>query len=71
MSVQVTSNTHVAQGTHVIFVVRHGCGERGSECAEVGDGGVLALESRFEKAAGGALAGGARLAKCLVVALEW
>lgn len=28
---------HVAQGTHVIFVVRHGCGERGRKCAAGGE----------------------------------
>ena len=35
---------HVAQETHVIFVVRHGCGERGRECAVGESARELALD---------------------------
>jgi hypothetical protein len=35
---------HVAHETHVIFVVRHGCGERGRECAVGESARELALD---------------------------
>jgi hypothetical protein len=35
---------HVAQKTHVIFVVRHGCGERGRGCAVGVSARELALD---------------------------
>lgn len=43
---------HVAQGTHVIFVVRHGCGERGRECAVRESARELALNETVMKVSG-------------------
>jgi hypothetical protein len=70
MSVQATGNAHVAQGTHVIFVVRHGCGERGSKCAVRGSACSLALSWKMVKVVDIARYGGVRLWQCLVGVCE-
>ena len=66
MSVEATSNAHVAQETHVIFVVRHVCGERGSKCAVGESARSSALSWRTVKVVDMARYGGVKLWQCLV-----